>query len=338
MTQNAPPPSGPLWITEEDVRTCLDLNSAIAALEEGIREEALGRATNLEKMLGVWGGASSAHALGSVMPERGYAGFKTWANTPLGAAAVFSLFSSNDGRLKAMITAGLLGAFRTSGISGLATRALSGPGADEMALIGSGRQAMLQVAAIAATTPIRRLRVFSRTPENRARFVENAKKAFPFAVEEAATVEEACAGMPIVTLMTRAVDPFLSADMLAKGAHVNAAGSVLPANAELLPDVLDRVDLVVVDNVANAKRNSRELRERYGADDQAWAGVRTLGELLISGTARPDDIDLTLFKPMGMGLSDLSVAIAIYERAQEQGIGSPLPVTPIAMPRWTLAQ
>jgi ornithine cyclodeaminase len=338
MNQLTPPASGPLWITEEDVRSCLDLNTAIAALEEGIREEAMGRATNLEKMLGVWGAANSAHALGSVMPERGYAGFKTWANTPVGATAVFSLFGADDGRLKAMMMAGLLGAFRTSGISGLATRVLASPGADEMALIGTGRQAMLQVAAIAAAVPIRRLRVFSPTSGNRARFVANAQKTFPFAVEEAVSIEDACAGMPIITLMTRASEPFLSADMVAKGAHVNAAGSVLPANAEVLPDVFERADLVVVDNLANAKRGSRELRERYGADEQNWAGIQTLGHLLVSGVGRPAGADITLFKPMGMGLSDLAMAIAVYERAQERGTGNPLPVTPIAMPRWTLAQ
>lgn len=79
---------------------------------------------------------------------------------------------------------------------------------------------------------------------------------------------------------------------------------MLPANAELLPDVLPAADVVAVDSIENIRRASREFGEHYGED---WSGVSSLADVVgkILRLARPR---LTLFKTMGMGLSDLAVA------------------------------
>src|SRR3546814_10160179 len=79
--------------------------------------------------------------------------------------------------------------------------------ADTMALIGSGKQAMLQVAAVAAVRPLRRLKVFSPTESRRQDFVARASEAFAFAVEEAPTIADATRDAGIVTLVTRAREP-----------------------------------------------------------------------------------------------------------------------------------
>lgn len=338
MASNVAEKLQPIWLTETDVGDSIDVNEAIEALAVALRLEADGKASNVQKALATWPPACAMHALGSLMPERGFAGYKTWCITPKGGGAAFELFDAHVGRLLAVIEAGLLGVMRTSAISGLATNVMADPGADEMALVGTGRQAMMQVAAVAASRPIRRLRIWSRTAENRARFVAQAQSLFPFAVEESATLEEALADMPIVSLITRAIEPFVDASMLAKGAHVNAAGAILPTSAEIRSDVLEQADLVVVDNMDNARKASRELHSFYGADAAEWPGVVTLGSMLAEGRGRPDGAKLTVFKPMGMGLSDLAMAIAVYQSAVANGRGVKLPTTAVPMPRWTLYQ
>jgi len=82
---------------------------------------------------------------------------------------------------------------------------------------------------------------------------------------------------------------------------------------------------VVVDDLENARRGSRELRERYGADGAPWQGVGVLSELLAAGATRPADARLTIFKGMGMGLSDLAMARVVYEIACARGLGHALP-------------
>ncbi|WP_197277200.1 ornithine cyclodeaminase family protein [Sphingomonas profundi] len=325
-----------LWLTEAQVAALVEVNDALEALRVGLAEEADGAAKAIDKALGTFPGGA-LHALGSMMPRRGYGGYKTWAHTTGGATAIFSLFDLANGRLLSVLEAATLGQIRTSAVSGLGADLLSSPDADEVALVGTGAQALTQIAAIAAVRPLKRLRVFSRTPDKRAAFVGKARAAFGFEVADCGTLEEAVAGAPIVTLITRTVEPFLEADMLAPGALIIAAGAILPANAECKPDVLARSGRFVVDSIGNAQSSSRELREHFGTDPGAWSQVRTLGTVIRDGADAPDDTRFTFFKPTGMGLSDLSVAIMAYERARDADIGLAIDQPVRAAPRWRAA-
>lgn len=323
-----------IWLREDEIVDLVDLNDAIDALESGLKEEGRGSANNIPKALGTWGDGSSMHALGSVFTEAGYCGWKTWANTKRGAEALFILFDSNNGALCAVMEAVSLGKMRTSAISGLATRWLAAEDAVEMALVGTGHQALTQVAAVAAVRPLERLKVFSPTAENRAKFVAQAREAFDFAVEEAESVEACVADTPIVTLITRASEPFLSGDMLAKGSHLNAVGAILPGRREFTADVFDRADLVVGDYLPNLQRASQEFIEHFEDGPGEWSQVKLLSEIITKGQKRPAEADVTLFKAMGMGISDLSVAKVAYERARERGVGMPVAKPGRAQPRW----
>jgi ornithine cyclodeaminase len=311
--------SGPYrFIPEADVARLLDLERAIAALEDVLAEEGRGEAVNVPKALHSWDPRSSMHSLGS-RTASGYAGYKSWVNTPGGATAIYALWRTADGALMAVMEAATLGQFRTAAIAGVATRWLAEDDADDMALIGTGRQAMGQVAAVAAVRNVRRVRVFSPTAERRAEFCRRLAAAGAFDVVDAGSVEEALAGAPIVTLITRAKDPFLSADMLAPGAHLNAMGAILPGNAEFTRDVLDAADVVEVDDIENARRGSRELVEYFGEGE--WKGVGRLGRRIAQRDRRPAGARLTVFKGMGMGLSDLAVATVVVGEAERHGIG-----------------
>jgi len=325
-----------IWISNQEVAQLVSLEDAIEALEAGLAMQGRGDAKNVTKALGTWGDGSSMHALGSMFPGDGYVGFKTWANTKKGAYALFELFDSNSGQLLACIESALLGQLRTSSISGLATRYLAKADADEMALIGTGHSALMQAVAIAAVRPLKRLRVFSPTAENRKAFVADAASQFAFEVVEAGSVREATQGAPIVTIMTRARQPFFSAADLDRGSHLNAVGAILPAFGELNDDVFDRASMVVVDSLDNAKLASFEFRKHYGADGgPAWNGVQELCNVIAAGTKRPADADVTLFKSLGMGISDLSVAKMVYERATAQGIGREIPRPARTKARWS---
>ena len=322
---------GVVWLTEQDVVSLVNLDDAIVALERFAADEG---AFNVPKALGSYDDGSSMHSLGSAAPALGYAGFKTWIHTKRGATAVYSLFDSRDGSVRAMIEAGALGQLRTSAMTGLGTRWQAPEGADDMALVGTGFQALTQVAAVNAVRPLRRIRVFSPTADKRRAFVALLRERFDVEVTEASSVQQAAEGAPIVTLVTRAKDPFLSASMLAPGAHLNAVGAILPANAEFHQDVFNRVGSIVVDDVPNVQKASRELIDRFGGE-RGWGAVRSIGDVIRSGKpARPEGGDVSLFKSVGMGLSDLAVATMAYERARERGLGRPIPAPVRAVPTW----
>lgn len=328
--------TAPLYLTEADVQRLVSLNDAIAALEAMLLRQERGEAQAIPKSLATFGDRGSLHALGSLSEGAGYGAFKTWVNTPNGAQAVLSLFDLNEGRFVGLMDAGLLGQLRTSGISGLATDWLADPAADELAIAGTGRQAALQIASVAAVRPLRRLRVYSPTEENRRAFAETMRTLFPFEVTDHATPEAAFDGAPIVTLVTRARAPFVTSGMIDKDAHVNAVGAILPANSEFTGDVFEAASRVVVDSLDGVRQNSREFIDHYGAEDAAWASIETLGSVIAKGD-RTRPAGMTLFKAMGMGLSDLAIAELVADRAAKEGLGQVLtPARPEGMPRWEL--
>ena len=324
---------GLLWLREQDVVDLVTLNDAIDALEAVLALEGEGRALNAPKALATWGKANSLHALASAMTDAPYCGTKTWVNTPAGAVAIYALFDGVAGSLLAMIEANALGSLRTAAASGVATRWMADPAASDFAIVGTGRQALLQVAAVAVVRPLRRVRVFSPTRDNQLQFAARLRTRFDMPVEAPATLEEALAGADIATVVTRARAPFLHAGMFPGHAHLNAVGAILPGNAELYPDVLERAGVVTVDNLANVKLASREFMDFYGPSE-SWDRVETLGARIAAGRRHKASDGLTLFKSVGMGLADLALASRAYEAARAAGVGMPIERPAPATPRW----
>jgi ornithine cyclodeaminase len=299
--------------TDEQVRSNTTVAQVIDSLERVLTHESAGTAWNVDKTMTAWPadpGTASAHALGAVDQAGDLVVFKTWVNTPTGAAALMTMFSAADGTPRGVAEAGAAGALRTAAASGLATKWLADAAADELCVLGAGRQARRQVEAVAAVRPLRRVRLWNRTAAKAHALSEEIRSATGLETAVADSIEEATADCPIVTLITRADEPFLHQHHLAVGAHLNAVGAILPSHAEFDTEILRAAALTVVDNEPNARRGSRELRDYFGAaQDADWSQVHTLAEVVTGAIDRPSSPRCTVFKGMGMGLSDLAVAL-----------------------------
>ena len=320
MSTRAAPPA--LWITEADVAAVLDMHAAISAVERALQAEASGAAQNLLKTYVQWGSGGTLHALGGALAGKGVVGSKTWAHTAGGATPLLVLFDAASGALCAVVEAFALGQLRTGATSGVATRWLAAEDARTFAMIGSGKQAMAQIAAVLAVRPRCAARVFSPTTAHREALVARVHEVFGVDASPAASLDEAIDGAAIVTLATRARTPFLQAQGLARGAHVNAIGAITPDRAELAGDVFGRCGVVAADSVPAVQQLSREFREYYGSRD--WAAVVPLGNVIAGAPRRGPDTDLTLFKAMGAGIADVALGAEVLERAERAGRGRPV--------------
>ena len=326
-------PESAVWLSESDVVSMMDVGEAIAALEAGLLAEAQREAQNMVKTHVEWGDGGTLHAIGAVFPKAGFAGTKTWSHTRGGATPLLILFDSTNGSLKAVLEAFALGQMRTAAASGVATRWLAPANAEEFALIGTGKQAITQVAAILAVRPIRRLRVFSRDETRRAQLAARVSNEFGVEALAASSVREAVKGAPIITLVTRATDPILSSDMVEHGTHINSVGAIVLSRAEVAADVLARSTQIVTDSVPQAQKLSRELLEFFTSDQEKWRAVRSLASVVASRYSRGAGDDLTLFKSLGVGISDLSLGIELYNKALALGLGRELPQPRKVSPR-----
>ena len=310
-----------LWISEREVASALDLGEAIAALSRGFAEEGRGAAVPMEKTMLGFGDHATLHALGAAFEEEQLVGTKTWAHTPGGADPVLLLFDAKNGSLVAVVEAFALGQLRTAGTAALATDRLARPDATRLAIIGTGKQALAQVAAVASVRPISEVRAFSRGPEGRERFAERVVAELGVDCKAASSAEEAVAGADVVTLVTRATQPVLRVDMVDDGVHVNAVGAIALDRREFEPDLLARCSLVVTDSLSQAKNLSVELREYYGSAPGGWASLAALGDVVEAGASRSAAEDITLFKGMGSGIEDLALGREVLARVREKGNG-----------------
>ena len=293
--------SDAIWITEADVVQLMDLKEAIAALEAALRAEARGEAQNMTKTLLQYG-KNNLHAVGGKLDQ-----------------------------LVAVIEAFALGNLRTGGISGVAADWMARPDAGVMAIVGAGKQALAQVGTMLAVRPIERLQVYSPRAESRQSFAVKLGEEFGVEAAACASAAEACKGAQIVTLVTRATEPFLTAGMLDKGAHLNAVGAIASDREEFAQDVFARATLVAVDNLSGVQQLSREFMTHYASS--GWDNVMSLSKLIASGRRRSGADDVSLFKAMGMGISDLALGAELAKRARERGVGRVIPQPKKQKPR-----
>src|SRR5262245_17686390 len=279
-----------IWITEAEVVQLMDLKEAIAALEAALREEAAGEAQNMTKTLLQYG-KNNLHAIGAKLGK--LVGTKTWTHTQGGTCPLLLLWSAEDGSLVALIEAFALGNLRTGGISGVAADWMARKDAKVIALAGTGKQALAQVGAMLAVRPIERLQVYSPRAESREEFAKKVRSEFGVEAVSCASAGEACKGAQIVTLVTRAAQPFVSAVMLERGAHLNAVGAIAPDREEFAQDVFERATRVAVDNLPGVQQLSREFMTRYAS--RGWDEVLPLSKLIASGRRRADPDDLSVF-------------------------------------------
>ncbi len=308
------------WVSEQEVVSLLGLGAAVSALRRGFAAEGAGTAKALEKTLLSFDGHSTLHALGAAFSEDHVVGTKSWAHTPGGADPALLLFDTRTGNLRAVVEAFALGQLRTAGTAALATDLLARADATRMALIGTGKQALAQVAAVAHVRPITEVLVHSRDATRRSEFALRITDELGIACRPVATTGEAVDGADIVTLVTRATEPVLTSGMIEAGVHVNAVGAIDLARREFEPEILARCASVVTDSLPQARNFSSELRAFYGSDEAAWDAVRPLGAVVLAENFRARDSSaVTLFKGMGSGVEDVALGVAILAGLGEQG-------------------
>src|SRR3954468_13503637 len=166
--------TAPIYLTEADVSRLVTVKDAIATLEELFATWGQPSTVNLPRQRARLSGGAF-NLMGAAYGAKGVHGLKAYAGLR-GAQFHTLLYSSADGKLKAMIEADLFGQMRTGAASGLATRLLANPDAQTLGLIGVGRQSRTQVLAVCAVRPIKRVNVFARTAESREAYARAMEK------------------------------------------------------------------------------------------------------------------------------------------------------------------
>ena len=233
------------------------------------------------------------------------------------------LFDPENGRLIALLDASEITAIRTAAASAVATDLLARPDAGDLALIGSGVQARTHLNAMRRVRKIRRVRIWSRTPEHARTFAHREAQRHMTQVDVMDTAEDAVSGADLVCTVTASRNPVASGEWIADGAHINAVGSCSPVMRELDTAAVVKSRLFVDwrESTLNEAGDFLIPKQEGAIDDGHIVGEIGQVELgMIDG--RRSDAEITLFESLGVAIQDAVVAHHVYRKARKLRVGT----------------
>jgi ornithine cyclodeaminase/alanine dehydrogenase-like protein (mu-crystallin family) len=313
-----------LLLREKDVTELLDIQTAMEAVEEVLRDQGEGRAINRPRYR-VAMPASQLHVMAAGDRNLNICGLKVYTVSPKGARFLALLYDAESGDMLAMIEADRLGQMRTGAASGVATKYMARKDADTLGVYGSGWQAESQMMAVCAARQIKSAKVYSRDSKRRNAFARKMTALLRCDVSPAERAEDAARGSSIIVTATSAREPVLKGEWVEPGAHINVVGSNFLSKAEVDVETIRRANIIAVDSIEQSRVEAGDLMPAIERGVISWESVTELGRIVAGrDPARATDSDITLFKSNGIALEDISTAMRVYRLARERGIGESL--------------
>ena len=242
------------------------------------------------------------------------------------------LFSCETGEPLAIMPDGVMQRIRVAAANGIGAKYMARTDASDVAIIGSGWQAGSQLMAIQAVRPVKRIRCWSPSAENRAEFAADMTTRLGLDVEPVAAVEDAVRGADIVLCATSAIDPVYFAPWLVPGVHLSSI-----KKSEIEGAALARVDRIALHLhedkpltyvEAGVSAADSEGDKGWGTDlGIDFATLPTIADLITGaykGRTRPEETTAFL-NNLGMGYQFAVAGALVWRKAVEQGIGREFP-------------
>jgi ornithine cyclodeaminase/alanine dehydrogenase-like protein (mu-crystallin family) len=241
------------------------------------------------------------------------------------------LFDMDTCEILALMDDHYISTMRVAATSAVASKYLARQDAAIMGLLGAGEQARTQVTAHLVVRPLKKIKVFSPTRENREKFARELSRETGVEIVPVASAEEAVRGSDIVNAATNTVDPVVYGRWLEEGMHVTSlvGGDGFLPRKELDDEAIRKADLIVVGYKPQIFLDKQaEFHDRLERGLVKPEDLHELGELLNGKCrGRENDKEITFFKNnTGMGIQFAATARKMYEKAKEKGIGTELPL------------
>lgn len=320
-------------LTENDVRSLIDMDAAIP-----IQEEAFTRLAARESVEGLRSFVVSETPPGvaifnpSFLKDGGGYGVKIvsdfFGNTERGVArmsAIVTLFDGETGHPRTVMEGGYLTDLRTGAGTGAAARRLARAESRVVAVVGAGRVARNQLQALARTHDLERVLIAGRS-ETRARaFATWIREAddLPDDVAVARSTVEAVGDADIVVAATTSSEPVLFGRDLRPGTFVAAAGANVATAREVDTEIVRRAGKLVIDSPADSLANAGDLAIPLAEGAIRKEDIAGIAEI-IAGTrpGRETEGEITYYKSLGLPIQDLITAQHIERRAIDAGVGT----------------
>lgn len=237
--------------------------------------------------------------------------------------AMMVVLSAKTGFAEAvLLDNGYLTDVRTGAAGAVAAKHLSPDQVLTAGVIGTGAQGRYQMHALKQVRDYKRLMAFDLNADSLKQYVKEMAPFLGVDVIAAAGPQEVVETSQVLVTSTPSRTPYVEPEWLHPGMHLTCMGADLPGKGELIPEALDRIDILVCDRKAQCFAMG-ELRNGLEAGVITEnAAIFELGEVTsgkVPGRQSADQItfcDLT-----GTGVQDTAIAELALHKAAENKIG-----------------
>jgi len=227
---------------------------------------------------------------------------------------VVLLLDLKTGAVLSMMDGAYITALRTGAAGGIATKLLARENAETAAVFGCGKQGETQLEAVCNVRPIKRAFIYDHNIDAAIKLKTEMEEKLNISIHIEKNLEN-LKQVDIICTATNSENPLFSQKDISKGVHINAIGSYKPNMQELDPLII-KAGKLFVDSRQSVLKESGDLIKPI--DEHIFTDriiVAEIGELINEKTVgRQTDNEITIFKSVGLGVQDLFVANAIFEK------------------------
>ncbi len=347
----------PVLILPEEIRGIVSMAASVDAVRTGFREWGEDPELNApRRRIHIPTGVRVSVHQGGV-PAVGATGLMThceWVK-PMAEEQVYPrlnhpvivLYDAAEGELKAIIIGEItckelpnniaVTGLRTAATSAVGTDLLARPGATCLGLFGAAGQAKNHLLALMQVRKLKEVRVYSRSPENRRRFVEEMGPLTNLNLAPVSSPQEAVRGVDIVLAATNSSVPVFDGAWLEPGQHVTTivgsnvglvkGGFTAAKRREIDDETLARSHVLGIVSVQQAIQDEQaDIYDPVQHGVIKWEQLVEIGEILAGkkeGRTKAEQI--TFYKNnAGQGVADVALGALVLEHVKKKGAGQTL--------------
>ena len=246
---------------------------------------------------------------------------------------LIAVYSAETGLPIGILDASYITGIRTGAAGAIGARYLARADSQNLVLVGSGSQALFQIAAMKTLFPgLRKITVVNvRTPDHAARFTAALPQMLAdqfgldlagVALASSGDLETALSDADIVVTVTPSKTPLVRKDWVRPGTHLSCMGADMAGKQEVESALLAGARIFVDDLEHCISAGEIEIPLKQGVISQGDI-VGEIGDLILGkvpGRQREDEI--TVYDSTGMALLDIAAAKAALALAEEKSLGT----------------
>jgi len=315
-----------LFLKDTPISQILPMNEMIGAIEETLKEVALGRGHELPRR--------RIHhpnrMIFGLLPGSVHGVMGAYLQTDLDRRIhreTVVLYSVESGEPLIFFQDCAINENRTAAAGAVGAKWLARKNASRAAVFGSQVHAETQLKALAAVRNLTEVRVFSPNAAHRAAFAERVGRDLAIPVLSAASADEALPAADIVITATNSTTPVFDGRLLQEGTHITsiANGDKTRIRQEIDEITVRRAAPVFITSKATICANESDIFRAVRDGVMFWEQVHEISDLLLGKiSGRTDERQITLFKLQGTGIMDVAIGLCAYEKIKNANLAQRL--------------